>query len=94
MDFESQLIWPDSEDLLHAIVSFNKATPFSLSLTPFQVLPSIGQGPVAFVFPTSFNERREMPILETNEEPAVLNLSLSVSSVVSSPGTIFRGHDC
>jgi hypothetical protein len=90
MDFESQLIWPDSEELFQTIASFDDTNQFPFSFAGLPLSMNVVQTPVSFDSPASFDERRGVPSLATEGEQAVWNLSQLVSSVVSKPVQLLK----
>jgi uncharacterized Zn-finger protein len=78
IDFDSQLIWPDSEELFQTIASFEDPGQLSMSLA---ALPLTVSTPV-FDSPGSYDGRRVVPSLSTDGEQAVQNVSQLVSAVV------------
>jgi hypothetical protein len=81
MEFDPQLIWPDSEALFQTIASFDDPALLSMSLAALPLTATV-QTPASFDSPTSFDDRRIVPSLSTDGEQAVQNLSQMVSAVV------------
>jgi hypothetical protein len=83
MIFDSHLMWPDSEDLLQTIASFEESTQLSSSVMAYPLALTATHGGDSLEPHGAIHDRGMVGSLSTVGEQAVQNLSQMVSAVVS-----------